>query len=165
MTASSAVVVMGPAGSGKTTVGQALAKRLGWRFLEGDSFHSAESVAKMAAGTPLTDIDRAPWLERLAGELRAAAALGENVVLACSALKERYRDVLRVGPGVRFVFLKASADLLQRRLGSRKGHFVSVALLASQLADLEEPRENAIVVNAADPVEAIVGAVVRALGD
>jgi len=159
-----AVVVMGPAGSGKTTVGEALTRRLGWRFLEGDSFHTAANVAKMAAGMPLTDGDRAPWLARIAEELRAAENRGERVVLACSALKEKYRDVLRVAPGVRFVFLKADEALLLDRLNRRKGHFVNAALLKSQLADLEEPRRDAVILDAAKTADALVDDAVRALG-
>lgn len=157
-----AIVVMGPSGSGKTTIGERLAARLEWPFIEGDSFHSAENVKKMAGGTPLTDADRAPWLARLAEELMIYDAQGECVVMACSALKESYRATLRVHDGVKFVFLKTSPDLLRSRVASRKGHFVPPELVASQIRDLEEPSD-ALVEDAARTPAEIVDDVVAAL--
>ncbi len=153
---------MGPSGSGKTTVGTLLAERLGWRFLEGDAFHSAGNIRKMGSGIPLIKEDRRPWLMRIAVELCSAAARGENVVLACSALKEQYRESLRVNAGVRFVFLKASEELLRSRVASRTGHFVPVELVRSQMATLEEPVDE-ITVDAALPPERIADAVVARL--
>jgi gluconokinase len=146
---------MGPAGSGKTTVGSDLARRLGWRFIEGDDRHPEANVRKMASGHPLTDEDRRPWLETLADELRRAAGQNENVVLACSALKESYREKLRVHHGVSFVFLDAPLEVLERRLKGRKGHFLPPSLLGSQLAALERPGD-ALRVDASRPVAEIV---------
>lgn len=158
------IIVMGAAGAGKTTVGMALARTLGWSFVEGDDLHAAASVAKMAAGVSLTDGDRWPWLERLRQRLETGTAAGESVVLACSALKESYRGVLAGGEGeVRFVYLKASAELLRQRLAQRRGHFMKEAMLESQLAALEEP-VGAVVVNAGVAPAEAVEAIRRALG-
>ncbi|HEV7309211.1 gluconokinase [Ensifer sp.] len=132
------IVVMGVSGSGKTTVGELLAERVGWRFIEGDSFHSAENVAKMSAGTPLSDDDRFPWLKTLAGEIAKDEAAGRSSVLGCSALKRSYRDILRSGaPRVRFVHVHGDRAVLADRLSHRAGHFFPAALLDSQLAALE----------------------------
>jgi carbohydrate kinase (thermoresistant glucokinase family) len=134
------VVVMGVSGAGKTTVGELLARRLGLPFVEGDDLHPPANVAKMAAGNPLTDAERAPWLRALAARIRAAAAAGLGLVVACSALRRSYREMLRAAaPGVRFVFLQGSRELLQRRLAARRGHFMAADLLDSQLATLEPP--------------------------
>jgi arylformamidase len=159
-----AVVVMGPAGSGKTTVGKALARRLGWSFVEGDDFHTPSALRKMAAGIPLNDADRAPWLRRLNALLRTRTAHRESVVLACSALKERYRQALAGGLGERidFAYLKAGRRTLGNRLAERKGHFFGRSLLQSQLEALEEPAD-ALIVDAAKPVEEIVESLVRRL--
>lgn len=128
------VVVMGVAGCGKSTVGAFLAAELGARFLDADSLHPQSNVAKMAAGTPLDDTDRAPWL----GAVAAVFADGESLVVACSALKRRYRDLIRAGGAdVVFVHLVGSPELLAERIGARPGHFMPPALLASQLATLE----------------------------
>jgi len=155
---------MGPAGSGKTTVGRALAKRLGWSFVEGDDFHSKAAVRRMTSGIPLTDADRAPWLARLNRETRRRTAAGENVVLACSALKDRYRKTLARGLGERidFAFLDAGRSTLRERLASRKGHFFGGSLLNSQLEALEKPRR-AIKVDARRPVDAIVESIANRL--
>ncbi|MDL2343439.1 gluconokinase, GntK/IdnK-type [Deinococcus sp. MIMF12] len=128
------LVVMGAAGSGKTTVGREVSARSGWPFLDGDDFHSQESRRRMARGEALTDADRWPWLERLRTELEARPA----AVLACSALRRAYRDALR-GPGVRFLFLRVPEALLHGRLAARSGHYAGPDLLPSQLAALEEP--------------------------
>lgn len=134
------VIVMGVSGSGKTTVGQQLARDLGWRFLDADDFHSPQSIQRMAAGRPLTDADRAPWLARLRHVVADALACDEPTVLACSALKESYRRLLDVDRArVRFVYLKGEAGLLRQRLRQRSGHFAKANLLDSQLATLEEP--------------------------
>lgn len=130
------IILMGVAGSGKSTIGRALAARLGWRFIEGDDYHDPESVRKMASGTPLTDADRAGWLARLYSELRT----GGPSVLACSALKERYRGVLRGDlEGVLFVFLRGDFDLFLGRLEQRTGHYMGAGMLRSQFEDLEIP--------------------------
>ena len=135
-----AVVVMGVSGSGKTTLGQAVAKRLGCRFLDADDFHPAANVAKMAAGIPLDDADRAPWLKILAGLLREAADKSEPIVLACSSLKRVYRDRLREGnPAIVFAHLAGSPEEIQKRLAGRTGHYMPPSLLASQFATLEPP--------------------------
>lgn len=135
------LVVMGVSGSGKSTVAGLLADRLGWDFAEGDDLHPASNVAKMHAGQPLTDEDRWPWLERIAGWIREHAASGTPGVITCSALKKRYRDVLR-GDGVVFVFLDGSRDRISERLAARHGHFMPPALLASQFEALEAPTDD-----------------------
>jgi gluconokinase len=132
------LVIMRVSGSGKSTVARRLAERLGWDLGEGDDLHPAANVAKMAAGHPLTDADRAPWLEQVAGWIRAHTDTGRPAIITCSALKRRYRDVLR-GPHVRFVFLDGSREQVMLRLSARSGHFMPAALLDSQLADLEPP--------------------------
>lgn len=150
------IIVMGAAGAGKTTVGSLLAQALRWPFLDGDDLHSAANVAKMAAGIPLTDEDRRPWLERLRQRLEAATAAGQSLVLACSALKERYRQLLAGDEtDARFVYLKASAPLLRQRLAARRGHFMKQAMLESQLAALEEPAGAVVVDATAEPEEAV----------
>jgi gluconokinase len=136
------VVLMGVMGTGKTTIGHLLVEKTGWVFAEGDDFHSKENVAKMHAGTPLTDDDRAPWLESLHQQIVKWHEQGVNAVMTCSALKQKYRDVLSDGlPAgtVVFVLLQASRDTLAARVAHRPGHFMSPALLDSQLATLEDP--------------------------
>ena len=148
-------LVMGVAGSGKTTVGEALAARLGWRFYDADAFHPKENVAKMAAGVPLDDADRAPWLARLAALVRDCLARGEDAVLACSALKASYRAQLGAGlPGVKVVLLTAPPEVLAQRLAHRT-HFFAPSLLGSQLATLEAPA-HALVVDTHAPLEEVV---------
>ena len=134
------LVVMGVSGSGKTTVAALLAGRLGWEFEDGDDFHPPANVAKMAGGTPLTDTDRWPWLDSMAAWIDATRATGRRGVLACSALKRAYRQVL-VGnrPDVRLVYLKGSKELIGARQSARQGHFMPPGLLDSQFAALEEP--------------------------
>jgi gluconokinase len=136
------VVVAGVAGSGKTTVGQLLATRLSWMFADGDSFHPAANVAKMRAGLPLTDADREPWLAAITSWMDDIIASGQSAVLACSALKRRYRDEL-VGDRaqVQIVFLEITKEQDEARLAARTGHFFHEPLLASQFADLELPRD------------------------
>lgn len=155
------IVVMGVSGSGKSTVAAALAARLGARYVDADDLHPPENVAKMAAGVPLTDEDRMPWLRAVA---RALAAEPAPVVIACSALRRAYRDVLRGAPesddDVFFVQLDVAPDLLARRVGARPGHFMPASLLASQLATLESltPDESGVVVDGAAPLDAVVAA-------
>ncbi len=130
--------MMGVCGSGKSLVGKLLAQELGVRFIEGDSFHPPANVAKMTAGIPLTDDDRAAWLARLAAVIRQAVASGEGVVLSCSALKRRYRDRLReADPGLRFAHLTGERELIAQRMQAREGHYMPLSLLDSQLATLE----------------------------
>jgi len=136
----SVVVVMGVSGSGKTTIAATLAERMGWRLLEGDAYHPPENVAKMRAGTPLTDADRWPWLHSIAAEIDAARASRQPLVVACSALKRAYRAIL-IGhrPDVVLVHLAGSADTIGARLKARTGHYMPPGLLDSQFATLEEP--------------------------
>lgn len=155
-------LLMGVCGCGKTTVGQALAEELGWTFVDADDLHPPENVAKMASGVALTDEDRWPWYDRIVAELRRLDEAGRHVVLACSALKQAYRDRIARGGDVRIVFLKGDAATIEPRLASRRGHFMPASLLASQFATLEEPRD-AIVVDIALPVAAQVAAITRAL--
>jgi len=153
------VVLLGAAGAGKTTIGRELGGALGWRFVDGDDLHSPASIAKMRAGTALTDADRAPWLAALHENIARALDRREGLVVACSALKERYRDALRGDRrNIRFVYLKASEAVLRHRLTERPGHFFGPALLTSQLAALEEPQDG-LTVDAAEPPATIVGAI------
>lgn len=153
------VVVMGVSGSGKSTVGRALAAALDQPYVEGDDLHPPENVARMAAGIALTDADRQGWLEAVGDELAGAARQGRGVVVACSALKRSYRDRLRgAAPGVRFVHLHGARDLLQARLAARTGHYMPPTLLQSQLDTLETPAgdEQALSLDIAQPVPAQV---------
>jgi gluconokinase len=136
------VLLMGVSGSGKTTIGSALAQRLGWRFVDGDDYHPPANVAKMRAGTPLDDTDRAPWLARLNALLRHSVARGEPVVLACSALRGHYRERLadRV-PGLRVAWLDGDAALIGKRVAGRQHRYMPASLLASQFAALEAPAD------------------------
>jgi gluconokinase len=153
---------MGVCGCGKTTVGRALAASLQWHFLDADEFHPPANVAKMARGTPLSDDDRWPWFDRVVVELRRCSTAGTPVVVACSALKQAYRDRLAQGGDVRFAYLKGDAATIEPRLAGRAGHFMPPSLLASQFATLEEPTA-AIVVDVRQPVAAQVAAIARAL--
>ena len=143
------VVVMGVSGSGKTVVGQALAADLGWPFFDADDFHPETNVAKMAAGTPLTDADRWPWLDRLAADRAAIDGRGQHAVLACSALRQAYRDRISRAVPVRFVHLAGDHDTIAARLATRSHRYMPSTLLASQFATLEAPRD-AIVVDVRD---------------
>ncbi len=159
------VVLMGVSGSGKTTIGKELAALLGWAFVEGDDFHPAANVEKMAAGTALDDADRRPWLRALRGRLAEACGRGEPVVLACSALKQGHRDQLEQGcPGrVRFVYLTASEELIRQRLEAREGHFMDPALIHSQFETLEPPAD-AVRVDVAPAPAAVAADIRRRLG-
>ena len=161
-----ALIVMGVSGSGKSTVGEALAQRLALRFEDGDRFHPASNVAKMHAGIALTDDDRWPWLKAIADEIDRGCGAGSPAVIACSALKRAYRDVLVHGRGdVRIVYLRGDQALIARRLALRTGHFMPPGLLTSQFQTLQPPTddERVIAVSIDAPVEAIVDVVVRRL--
>jgi gluconokinase len=157
------VIVMGVVGAGKTTVSRLLAEQSGWEFADADDFHPPSNVEKIRHGISLNDDDRKPWLDSLRKATIAWIAEYRNVVLACSALKRSYRQELDVGPEVRFVYLKGSADLIADRLRSRQGHFAGEQILASQFADLEEPNE-AVTVQIADTPEQIVAEIRKKLG-
>jgi gluconokinase len=162
-----ALVVMGVSGSGKSTIGEKLAKRLGWIYEDGDKFHPASNVAKMSAGQPLTDEDRWPWLQAIAAEIDRICNAGQHVVIACSALKRPYRDILVHGRNdVRIVFLNGTQELIASRLALRKDHFMPPGLLASQFRTLEPPEtsENPVTVSIDAPVETIVDEIIRKLG-
>ena len=158
-------VVMGVAGSGKTTVGEALAKRLGWRFYDADGFHPAENVAKMANGTPLTDSDRAPWLAALHALIASSLKENRPGVLACSALKESYRQKLLEGnEDVLIVYLKGSYDLIWSRLSLRQDHYMKPNMLKSQFEALEEPT-NALALDVSLTVDEIVEGIVKHMAE
>ena len=156
-------VITGVSGSGKSTVGRALADRLGWRFHDADDFHSPEHVERMRHGVPLDDAMRQPWLARLREAIVASVRARAGAVIACSALKEKYRDVLSHGiPEVRFIFLDASREILRERLATRRHHFAGASLLDSQLATLERPTD-ALILDASRPVDELVDAIVAHL--
>jgi carbohydrate kinase (thermoresistant glucokinase family) len=142
------IVVMGVSGAGKSTVGALLAERLGWPFEDGDAFHPPANVEKMRAGTPLTDEDRWPWLAAIAARIAAARAEGRGVVIACSALRRAYRDVLRAGHAdIRFLHLTGEPALIMARQAARQGHYMPASLVASQFATLEAPETEADVID------------------
>ena len=160
------LVVMGVSGSGKSTLGEALSKRLGWPFQEGDDLHPPANIAKMSAGVPLTDADRAPWLAAVGAWIDGRIAAGGGGVITCSALKAAYRKTLTQGrPSVRLIYLDADEAVIERRVAARKGHFMPASLVASQFADLEPPglEEGAIVVLADQPIGAQVDTALEAL--
>jgi len=160
------LVGMGVSGCGETTVGQALAHHLGCEFAEGDQFHSPQNVAKMAAGTPLTDDDRWGWLQTLSARMAQARAKGQSLVLSCSALRKPYRDILREGaPKAWFVHLHGNIDLLQQRMASRPGHYMPPSLLQSQLDTLEMPEadERVVSLDIATPLSEMVISVMSAV--
>jgi gluconokinase len=159
-----ALIVMGVSGSGKSTVGEALAKRLGWLYEDGDKFHPASNVAKMSAGQALTDEDRWPWLRAIADEIDRLSAAGVRSVIACSALRRVYRDILVHGrQDIRLVYLNGTQALIAERLSLRKGHFMPQGLLASQFKTLEPPTadERPVTVSVDAPAERIVDDILR----
>ncbi|HTU05235.1 MAG TPA: gluconokinase [Trebonia sp.] len=161
------VIVAGVAGSGKTTIGTQLAEQLGWRFADADSFHSAANVAKMRNGIPLTDKDRAPWLNAIAAWMDAVDAAGQSGVVTCSALRRAYRDeLLARHPAARMVFLEVTRDQLVRRLVNRPGHFFPEELLDSQLKALEPPApdEHILTIQERDDVPHTVAEIIARLG-
>lgn len=151
---------MGVSGSGKTTLGMALAQKLGWDFYDADDFHSHENIAKMIAGTPLTDMDRLPWLASLHDLLLGTLTANRHPILACSALKEKYRAQLLQGiDGIALIYLQGSYDLIWSRMSSRMGHYMKAEMLQSQIEALEEP-ENAIVMDISMPVDEMVDKII-----
>lgn len=145
------ILVMGVSGSGKTTVGVKLAERLGYEFYDADDFHPLENVEKMRNGIPLDDDDRKPWLEILAALMRVKSVENKDLVLACSALKQKYRDILQVSENVKFIYLKGDSDLIAERLVKRIGHYMNPQLLQSQFEALEEPKNTLTIEIDAEP--------------
>jgi gluconokinase len=161
-----AIIVMGVSGSGKSTIGALLAEALGWPFADADGFHPAGNVAKMAAGTPLTDEDRWPWLDAIAAHIGAAREAGRPVVVACSALRRAYRDRLRAGHGdLIFLHLSGAPEVIAGRQAARQGHFMPPSLMASQFATLEDISDepDALAVSVAAEPQAVVDAAMAAL--
>lgn len=158
------VLVMGVSGSGKTTIGESLAARLGCEFADADDYHPPANVEKMRAGIALTDADRSPWLDLLRDLIRERLAAGDDLVLACSALRAAYRErLLAADPRVEIVYLKGDRDLIRRRLAARAGHYMNPWLLDSQFATLEEPGD-ALVFDVAVAPEEIVDRIEQTLG-
>jgi len=154
-------IIMGVSGSGKTDVGKSLAQALGWDFFDADDFHPIENIAKMAGGIPLTDSDRAPWLDSLHNLISSSLTKNRPGVLACSALKERYRQRLLDGnDNAQIIYLKGSYELIRSRMNARKEHFMKPHMLQSQLETLEEPF-NALIVDIAPPVDEIVKVILQ----
>ena len=156
------VVLMGVTGSGKTTVGKALAANLGWKYLDADEFHPATNIAKMRAGVALDDADRQPWLETLASLISDNIQVGDSAVLACSALKRIYRDKLSFSTEVRFVYLKGDRETIAERLRNRRDHYMNPTLLDSQFETLEEPTD-ALEINVMLPIDVIIQRIRTAL--
>jgi gluconokinase len=162
-----ALIVMGVSGSGKSTIAEQLAARLGWAYEDGDRFHPKSNVAKMSAGQPLTDEDRWPWLKAIADEIDRVCATGQRLVIACSALRRDYRNILVHGQNnIRVIYLEGSQQLIAERMGKRKGHFMPPGLLESQFKTLEPPTddEHPLTVSIDAPVDIIVDDIVRQLG-
>lgn len=156
-------VIMGVCGCGKSTVGAALAQAFGVAFIEGDAYHPAPNVIKMSAGEPLTDDDRAGWLQALAREIGTARARGEGIVVSCSALKRRYRDLLRqADPDLRFAHLQGPRGMIAARMQTRIGHYMPISLLDSQLRDLEplQPGEAGLTLDTTQPPDALVASII-----
>jgi gluconokinase len=156
------VLLMGTTGAGKTTVGKILAARLCWTFLDADDFHPPANIEKMRHGIPLTDADRLPWLEKIHAELLRQTLSGRNIVLACSALKQSYRDLLSSELDVRIVYLRGTYDVMRQRIEFRHGHFAGQGILAGQFADLEEPR-NAVVLDVSRSAQQLAAEVIAGL--
>jgi carbohydrate kinase (thermoresistant glucokinase family) len=158
-----AIIVMGVSGSGKSTIGALLAEALGWPFADADGFHPAANVAKMAAGQPLTDEDRWPWLDAIVAHIGASRTAGQPVVVACSALRRAYRERLRAGHGdLIFLHLSGAPEVIAERQAARQGHFMPPSLMASQFATLEDPAEEADAVTvsvSASPYEVVATAI------
>ncbi|PDT29470.1 gluconokinase [Rhizobium sp. L9] len=162
-----AIIVMGVSGCGKSSVGEKLAEALHLHFVEGDALHPASNVEKMSKGIPLTDEDRMPWFDLIGKRMQASLEKGEGIIVSCSALKRIYRDRLRAAAGgnLLFVYLEGSKALLTKRMGERKGHFMPVSLLESQLATLEVPtgEPGVVTVDIGDTIEGIAATALRGL--
>ncbi|AJC78015.1 gluconokinase 1 [Rhizobium etli bv. phaseoli str. IE4803] len=162
-----AIIVMGVSGCGKSSVGEKLAAALHLAFIEGDALHPAANVEKMSKGIPLNDEDRMPWLDRIGEDIRASLEKSEGIIVSCSALKRIYRDRLRAAAGgnLFFVYLEGSKALLTKRMGERKGHFMPVSLLESQLATLEVPtgEQGVVAVDIDDTIDGIAATALRAI--
>lgn len=152
-------IVMGVSGSGKSTVGKAISEKLSIKFFEGDEYHPAENVEKMKTGTPLNDEDRLPWLMCLKKIIEEALAKKESIVISCSALKQAYRNILKVNDEVKFIYLKGSYDMIEQRMKARTNHFFKPGLLKSQFDALEEPVD-ALNVDISDSTGAVVAEVI-----
>lgn len=149
------IIIMGVTGSGKTTIGSLLAHQLGWMFADADDFHTPANKEKMSKGIALTDADRGPWLDAIHDAIVRWEATGQNAVVACSALKQAYRDLLGENVDVRFVYLKGPAQLIIERLGHRKGHYAKENLVASQFEALEEPKDSYVADISGTPEEIV----------
>lgn len=158
------VVLFGVSGAGKTYLGQRLAMELGWKFYDADQFHPPGNIDKLRRGRPLTDADRRPWLERVRRLIESTLGSGDSVVIACSALKAEYRNFLRIDEAVKMVYLKGDFPSIARRLRARKGHFMNPELLPSQFEMLEEPKGDALIVDAGQPPAAAVRTIRAQLG-
>jgi len=156
------ILVMGTTGAGKSTVGKLLAARLDWAFLDADDLHPSANIEKMKHGIPLTDADRLPWLANIHTELLRLRQAKQDIVLACSALKQSYRDQLSVSPDFRVVYLRGTYDQMRRHIEARHGHFAGESILASQFADLEEPKD-ALVLDVSHSPEQLVAEAIRFL--
>ena len=157
------ILIMGTTGAGKTTVGELLAAKLGWTFLDADNFHPAANIEKMKHGIPLTDADRAPWLENIHDELLRLTSAGNNAVLACSALKQSYRDTLSASLPLRVVYLRGTYEQMRQHILARHGHFAGESILAGQFADLQEPKD-ALTLDVSRAPQDLVAEVVKGLG-
>jgi gluconokinase len=159
------ILLMGVSGSGKTTVGHLLASQLGWQFADADDYHSPANIKKMRNGVPLTDADRAPWLDSLHHLITTWLAKRTNAILACSALRQSYRDRLRISPELKIIYLRGTQRILHARMHARVGHFMTEAMLASQLDTLEEPADDeAVIVDIAASLPEIVSSIRGSLG-
>ena len=158
------VMIMGVTGSGKTTVGELLAAKIQFKFVDADGFHSPANIQKMSAGIPLTDADREPWLRSIHTAVAEWVSEERNVVLACSALKKSYREEIYSAPPLKIVYLQGSFEFISARLRERHGHFADESILAGQFADLEEPGKEATSVDIDQTPDAIVGEIATKLG-
>lgn len=157
------ILVMGTTGAGKTTVGKLIARRLGWIFLDADDFHPPANIEKMKHGIPLTDLDREPWLANMHSRLVQLAAEKRDAVLACSALKQSYRDALSAGLDFRIVYLRGTYEQMRKHILARRGHFAGESILAGQFADLEEPTD-ALTLDVAGTPETLTNQAIEGLG-